>query len=166
MPYLRFAVLLWLAALGDSDWVALDDLAEQLSSRWPAWDRLSLSDDPARSNCVAQERKVASKSGRCASERRRARRLLETVLLGAAYPLGLVRAAEEHGSRRRVVQLTALGRYVLALGPTPPPRPTFEQFLFVQPNFEVIAYRQGLTPQLVGDSAGSPGGRRSAPPSS
>ena len=35
-------------------------------------------------------------------------------------------------------------------GPTPPPRPTFEQFLFVQPNFEVIAYRQGLTPQLVG----------------
>ena len=48
------------------------------------------------------------------------------------------------------MQLTALGRYVLATGPTPPPRPTFEQFLFVQPNFEVIAYRQGLTPQLVG----------------
>src|SRR5262249_22293455 len=37
-----------------------------------------------------------------------------------------------------------------ALGPTPPPRPTFERFLFVQPNFEVIAYRQGLTPHLVG----------------
>ena len=38
----------------------------------------------------------------------------------------------------------------LALGPTPPPRITFEHFLFVQPNFELIAYRQGLTPQLVG----------------
>ena len=49
-----------------------------------------------------------------------------------------------------MVQLTPLGRYVLAAGPTPPPRPAFEQFLFVQPNFEVIAYRQGLTPQLVG----------------
>ena len=48
------------------------------------------------------------------------------------------------------MQLSALGRYVLAVGPTPPPRPAFEQFLFVQPNFEVIAYRQGLTPQLVG----------------
>ena len=36
------------------------------------------------------------------------------------------------------------------MGPTPPPRPTFDQFIFVQPNFEVIAYRQGLTPQLVG----------------
>ena len=76
--------------------------------------------------------------------------LLESILLGAAYPLGLVRAAEERGTGRRVVQLTPLGRYVLAAGPTPPPRPTFEQFLFVQPNFEMIAYRQGLTPQLVG----------------
>ena len=76
--------------------------------------------------------------------------MLETVLLGAAYPLGLVRAAEEDGSGRLVVQLTDRGRYVLAMGPTPPPRATFEQFLFVQPNFEVIAYRQGLTPQLAG----------------
>jgi hypothetical protein len=39
---------------------------------------------------------------------------------------------------------------VLALGPPPPPRPSFEHFLFVQPNFEVIAYRQGLTPSLIG----------------
>ena len=49
-----------------------------------------------------------------------------------------------------MVQLTPLGRYILAAGATPPPRTTFEQFLFVQPNFEVIAYRQGLSPQLVG----------------
>jgi hypothetical protein len=76
--------------------------------------------------------------------------LLESILLGAAYPLGLVRAAEERGTGRRVVQLTPMGRYVLAAGPTPTPRPTFDQFLFVQPNFEVIAYRQGLSPQLVG----------------
>ena len=76
--------------------------------------------------------------------------MLESVLLGAAYPLGLIRAGTENGSGRIVVQITPLRRYVLALGPTPPPRTTFEQFLFVQPNFEVIAYRQGLTPQLVG----------------
>ncbi len=49
-----------------------------------------------------------------------------------------------------MVQLSSFGRYVLAVGPAPPPRPAFEKFLFVQPNFEVIAYRQGLTPQLVG----------------
>ena len=74
----------------------------------------------------------------------------EAILLGAAYPLGLIRTGEEASTKRRVVQFSALGRYVLAAGPTPPPRPAFEQFLFVQPNFEVIAYRQGLTPQLVG----------------
>ena len=48
------------------------------------------------------------------------------------------------------MQLSTFGRYVLAVGPTPPARPAFERFLFVQPNFEVIAYRQGLTPQMVG----------------
>jgi hypothetical protein len=149
VPYLRIAVMLWLATLGDSNWVALDDLAEHLSRRSPAWDRLVLPDDPARSNSSHKSGKVPR--NRAGAERASSGpRLLENLLLGAAYPLGLVRAAEEHGSRRRVVQLTALGRYVLALGPTPPPRTTFEHFLFVQPNFEVIAYRQGLTPQLVG----------------
>jgi hypothetical protein len=76
--------------------------------------------------------------------------VLDALLLGAAYQLGLVRVAEESAGGRRAVQLTALGRYVLALGPSPPPRPSFEQFLFVQPNFEIIAYRQGLNPALVG----------------
>ena len=100
----------------------------------------------------ASPRRGATPRGRARAgpEPPRGARLLESILLGAAYPLGLVRAAEERGTGRRVVQLTPLGRYVLAAGPTPPPRPTFEQFLFVQPNFEVIAYRQGLTPQLVG----------------
>jgi hypothetical protein len=149
VPYLRIAVMLWLAALGDSDWVAVDDLAEHLSSRWPRWDRVSLLEEPARALTLPKGGK--SPRNRAGAERTvLGLRLLETLLLGAAYPLGLVRAAEEQGSRRRVVQLTPLGRYVLALGPTPPPGTTFEHFLFVQPNFEVIAYRQGLTPQLVG----------------
>jgi len=75
---------------------------------------------------------------------------LGAMLLGAAYQLNLVRTAEEVPSGRRVVQLTPLGRYLLALGPPPPPPPAYEHFLFVQPSFEVIAYRQGLTPPLVG----------------
>ena len=80
----------------------------------------------------------------------RGERVLRSLLLGAGYALGLIRTGEEAGSRRTVVQLTALGRYVLALGPPPPPRTPFEHFLFVQPNLEIIAYRQGLSPQLVG----------------
>jgi hypothetical protein len=85
-----------------------------------------------------------------ASATSRGERVLRSLLLGAGYALGLVRAGEESGSGRTVVQLTALGRYVLALGPPPPPPTPFEHFLFVQPNLEIIAYRQGLSPQLIG----------------
>ena len=80
----------------------------------------------------------------------RGERLLRLLLLGSGYAMGVVRTGEERGTGRTVVQLTPLGRYVLAMGPPPPPRPTFDHFLFVQPNFEIIAYRQGLSPQLVG----------------
>ncbi len=162
LPYLRPAVLLWLATLGETEWVALEDLSSHLMALWPGWDRLSIADGPAADSADATaatallpsptiRRNPAPRGrGRPGPEPPRGARLLESILLGAAYPLGLVRAAEERGTGRRVVQLTPLGRYVLAAGPTPPPRPTFDQFLFVQPNFEMIAYRQGLTPQLVG----------------
>jgi hypothetical protein len=156
VPYLRPAALLWLATLGDAEWVALDDLAGHLSARYPAWDRLNLTEPPDRDDPAAKDqapRRAPAPRGRArpgAATLPRGQAVLESILLGAAYPLGLVRAAEEQGTNRRVVQLTPLGRYVLASGPTPPPRPTFDQFLFVQPNFEMIAYRQGLTPHLVG----------------
>ncbi len=152
VPYLRCALLLWLSTLGDSEWVALDDLAAQLTARCPAWSRLSRSpaaqdDSSPRARPPARAR---ARSRNTAGSRPRETVLLESILLGAAYPLGLVRAAVEAPIGRRVVQLSTFGRYVLAVGPTPPARPAFERFLFVQPNFEVIAYRQGLTPQMVG----------------
>ena len=159
LPYLRPAVLLWLATLEQSEWAALDDLAAHLSARCPSWDRPTLlgaagaeANGAGASAASEPMRRGASARGRAKppAEPVRGAGLLESILLGAAYPLGLVRAAEERGSGRRLVQLTPMGRYVLAAGPTPPPRTTFDQFLFVQPNFEVIAYRQGLSPQLVG----------------
>src|SRR5579883_1853018 len=162
VPYLRTPLLLWLATLEEGEWVALDDLAEYLSTRCPGWDRVwfvdrdrnpdarGILDPPPRSSRRRAATPGRSRPGDEPSPQRSS--VLEAVLLGAAYPLGLVRAAEAQGrgTGGRVVQLTPLGRYVLAMGPTPPPRPAFEQFLFVQPNFEVIAYRQGLTPSLVG----------------
>ena len=64
--------------------------------------------------------------------------------------MGLVRSGEVGPGGRPAVQLAPRGRYVLGLGPPPPPPPKIEQFLFVQPNFEIVAYRQGLNPALVG----------------
>ncbi len=38
LPYLRPAVLLWLATLDEEEWTALDDLAAHLAARCPEWD--------------------------------------------------------------------------------------------------------------------------------
>jgi hypothetical protein len=48
-----------------------------------------------------------------------------------------------------VVRLSATGRAVLGLGPTPS-QPAYPKTLLVQPNLEIVAYRQGLTPGLIG----------------
>ena len=131
LPYVRASVLLWLARSEETNWIALDDLASRLTQLAPGWNRTLLSETSASPTSEGAD-------------------VLASVLLGPAYQFGLIRAAEESPGGRRVVQLTPLGRYGLALGPPPPPRPTFDHFLMVQPNFELIAYRQGLTPSLIG----------------
>lgn len=159
-PFLRPAALLWLARLAPGAWVATEDLAAHLETLHPGWSTAILDEGPA---VPAEARGRFGSEGRARDGNRRRKAeveaepeppgglaLLQAMLLGPAYQLGLVRAAEEAPSGRRVVQLTDLGRYALALGPPPTPRATFEHFLFVQPNFEVIAYRQGLNPALIG----------------
>jgi hypothetical protein len=156
-PFVRAPVLLWLATLGPDEWAALDDLAALLRARSPRWDRPAFQGDvdlvpaPAAGRGRGGGKGRAGKGGsKDADDTPAGVAALGSMLLGAAYQLGLVRTAEEVASGRRVVQLSALGRYLLALGPPPPPRPAYEHFLYVQPNFEVIAYRQGLTPALIG----------------
>jgi hypothetical protein len=68
---------------------------------------------------------------------------VEAFLLGVAYPLQLVEVAGD------LVRLSAFGRHLLAGGPEPPAPPAYPQTLLVQPNAEILAYRQGLTPPLV-----------------
>jgi hypothetical protein len=156
-PFVRAPVLLWLATLGPDEWAAHDDLAELLRARSPRWDRPAFQGDvrlePAEPPSARGKEKGRGARGKTADSggsTSPGAAALGAMLLGAAYQLNLVRTAEEVPSGRRVVQLTALGRYLLALGPPPPPRPSYEHFLYVQPSFEVIAYRQGLTPSLVG----------------
>jgi hypothetical protein len=48
-----------------------------------------------------------------------------------------------------VVRLSALGKWVLGLAELPPRAPTPVKTLVVQPNLEILVYRQGLTPALV-----------------
>jgi hypothetical protein len=78
----------------------------------------------------------------------RQRPWMATFLLGVAFPLRLVLAAKDGDGYR--VRLSPTGRWLLGLGETPSPAPGFTRTLLVQPNLEIIAYRQGLTPALIG----------------
>src|SRR5262249_62139939 len=73
---------------------------------------------------------------------------LETFLLGVAYPLRLVQARRDDDGW--LVRLSPTGRWLLGLGGAPPPESGYQQTLMVQPNLEIVAYRQGLTPALIG----------------
>jgi Helicase conserved C-terminal domain len=70
------------------------------------------------------------------------------VLLGIGYQLRLVQATRHRGAW--FVRLGPIGRAVADIAKTvASDRPAFEQTLLVQPNLEVVLYRQGLTPPLL-----------------
>lgn len=68
-------------------------------------------------------------------------------LLGIAFSLRLVQGAKSDSGY--VVRLSPLGRWLLGLNDKAPAMPGFKQTLLVQPNLEILAYRQGLTPDLI-----------------
>src|SRR5205085_812787 len=68
-------------------------------------------------------------------------------LLGVAYSLRLVQATKRNDDW--LVRLSPLGRWVLGLTAKAPTLPSFKQTILVQPNLEMLAYRQGLTPELI-----------------
>ncbi len=71
----------------------------------------------------------------------------EAFLLGVAYHLRVVQAARDGENWR--VRLAPTGRWLLGPGEMPALDAVHTQTLLVQPNLEVIAYRQGLTAGLV-----------------
>lgn len=123
-PTAGFLALLLLATRDAAGWVPTQAVADWLWERHPSWPGV-LTNEHART---------------------RGRGWVEAFLLGVAYPLGLVEAARADGWG---VRLTPLGRHLLAGGPEPAAPPAFPQTLLVQPNAEVLAYRQGLTPGLI-----------------
>lgn len=69
-------------------------------------------------------------------------------LRGLAFQLRLVQATP-HGNDGWLVRLSPLGRWFLGLGDKLASPPAFPQTLLVQPNLEILAYRQGLSPELI-----------------
>ena len=104
-------------------WATTDLVAEWIFERHPAW------------------------ASKLANDRRQAEPWVRSFLFGLAYPLQLL---EIRGSSDELqIRLSPLGRHIFAGTPEPPAQPEFRQTLMVQPNNEIIAFRQGLTPRLI-----------------
>ncbi len=73
---------------------------------------------------------------------------LVSFLLGIAYHLRMIQAAKD-AAGDWLVRLTPTGRWLLGLAEAPPQETGYSQTLLVQPNLEIIAYRQGLTTSLI-----------------
>ena len=117
--------MLLLAAQPDGVWTHPSDVADYLFPKHPSW-AATLAADP-------------SDEGEA---------WIEAMFFGWALPLRLVEAAQD--GEGWWVRLSPVGRHLLADGPAPDLANPFPKCLVVQPNGDVIAYRQGLTPGLVG----------------
>jgi hypothetical protein len=115
------AAMLYLAGQPDGIWTHPADLAEPLQKSHPSWSAV-VGDADSES-------------------------WMEAMLLGWALPLRLVEAAQD--GEGWWVRLSDLGRHLLAGRPAPDVASPLPRCLVVQPNGDVIAYRQGLTPGLI-----------------
>jgi hypothetical protein len=115
--------LLLLAKLPENGWARVKDVEDWLLAHHPYWTQENLR--PSRQ-----------------------RPWMATFLLGVCHPLRVVQVTKPDDHFR--VRLSPTGRWLLGIGERPSPPPTFPRTLLVQPNLEMLAYRQGLTPALVG----------------
>jgi hypothetical protein len=122
-PSAYLLALLLLSRLPDDAWTTPEAIEQWVLEQHPYWTNESLR--PSRQ-----------------------RPWLNTFLLGVAYPLRLVQAMRDDSGAYRV-RLSATGRWLLGLGEAPVLDTVYTQTLLVQPNLQIIAYRQGLTSNLI-----------------
>lgn len=123
-PFPSAVAGLLLLLAGSSGWVPAAAVADWLWAHHPSWAG-SLSKEAQANRGVAW---------------------VEALLTAVLLPLKVVEVSTDTGLS---VTLSDLGRHLFADGPPPPAPPDFPQTLLVQPNAEIIAYRQGLTPALI-----------------
>jgi hypothetical protein len=149
LPAKRWAVLLRLASLPEDTWLPVADLDRDMRACDP--DRLSEQTYRGqRPFQVVVGRHAAAHGDEAPAP---LADWFDEFLLGAMYQVGAVQIAEDVTNHAMVVQLSQRGRWLLGMGAAPPAPPIYEKSLYVQPNHEVIVYRQGLSPELIGQLA-------------
>jgi XPB/Ssl2-like helicase family protein len=120
-PTASFLILLLLAKAERTGWVETALIADWLWTHHPTW--------------AGQIPNAEMGS--------RGERWVMNWLLAVAHPLQLIEVSGQ------VLRLSQLGRHLLGNAPAPPAEPAFPQTLLIQPNAEILAYRQGLAPSLI-----------------
>ena len=139
-PSVYLLSILLLSRIPDGKWARPEAVEEWIVRRHPYWNTgrlgaaLDLSDAPIRANGKA---KTEADTGPPAG--------VASFLLGIAFPMRLLQTAKDSAGER-VVRLSPLGRWLMGLTNDPGQHAAFAQTLLVQPNLEILAYRQGLTP--------------------
>ena len=106
--------------------------------------RLRLARRPWKRGCVEHHPYWAQEDARPS----RFRSWVGTFLLGLLFPCGWCRRPRTRPAAW-AVRLSPLGRWLLGQGEPARGSAAFPQTLLVQPNLEILAYRQGLTPALI-----------------
>lgn len=120
-----FALLL-LAEMAEGEWADACDVEGRVLERHPHWGGRAAGKKPASASAAGP---------------------LVRFLFGPAYELRLVQVADNGG--QTLVRLSRIGRWLMHLCDEPPANAGPTKTLLVQPNLEVLVYRQGLTPGLV-----------------
>ena len=123
LPSVGVAGLLSLAALPAGSFTQISDVANWLAERHPSW--------------------FATLNGSLGL----AEIWLRNFFIGVALPLRLTEAVQNDG--QWLVRLGSIGRHFYAGAPVPGAEPGYPQTLIVQPNGELVVYRQGLTPSIL-----------------
>lgn len=127
----RALLLLWLATLAPEEGVTTDTLAEQLEQIHPPWNAVGEVIGPMRHE---------------ETRRRLVREWTKRAILGPLYQSGLIEIAT---GEETLVRLSPIGRRFMGEQAEVAPIATFPHTLLVQPNHEVVVYRQGLTLPLL-----------------
>jgi hypothetical protein len=121
-PSAYLLALLLLARMPPESWTSPTAVEEWLFSHHPHWTGESIRPSQRRS-------------------------WIASFLLGLAYQMRLVQAGKTPAGEW-LVRLSEVGRWLLGMAEAPHMQ-SYPQTLVVQPNLEIIAYRQGLTPALI-----------------
>lgn len=131
-PSARWAVLYWLSLLERGDGADVREIASALEQNHPYW--------------AASERNAVLRNGK--DRTRLCRAWTRSFLLGPAYQCGLVDVANADADGP-LVRLSDVGRRMLGFPVDLPASVHHPQALLVQPNHQIVVFRQALTVDLL-----------------